>query len=311
LLEVPIPSSAGYNSVFSNIGSVSNKGVEFAINADIFRGRGEEFGWQSSFVIAHNKNKVLSMGEVNAFYPVPDSGSLLQQLPVVVQTGQPLGTFWGYITDGIVQLSDDLTTVPKPSFTSGVQPGDRKYVDTNNDGVIDNNDRVLLGNSQPKFTYGFTNSFSYKGFDLVIFLQGSYGNKAFNALKQRLEITTLSTNSLATIADRWTPTNPSNEIPRASSSPVATVQDRHVEDGSYLKLRSLTLGYSLPERWIQKASIKKARIFISGQNLLTFTDYSGMDPEANTYGQNSLFQGIDYGVYPSSRSYQVGFEITF
>jgi TonB-linked SusC/RagA family outer membrane protein len=312
LLEVPIPYSSGYISVLSNVGSVENKGIELALNADIFRGIEGGFNWQSSFVIAHNKNKVLSMGEANLFYPVPDSGSLLQQLPIVVLEGQPLGTFWGYLTDGIVQSGEDVTKVPKPSFTDPVQHGDRKYVDVNNDGIIDNNDRVLLGNSQPKFTYGFTNAFSYKGFDLVVFLQGSYGNKIFNALKQRLEVTTLSTNSLATIADRWTPTNPSNEIPRASSTPIATTQDRHIENASYLKLRSLTFGYTFPERWIQKGGVvKKARIYFTGQNLLTITDYSGIDPESSTYGQTNLFQGIDYGVYPSSRSYLVGVEITF
>ncbi|GAB6012857.1 SusC/RagA family TonB-linked outer membrane protein [Viscerimonas tarda] len=313
LVNAPVETVFGASSMLKNVGSISNKGIEFQINADIVRGRGKAFNWRSSFVLAHNVSKVIKLGEnISPFYPVIPSVTLGLLSPVVVKEGEALGTFWGYKTAGIVQLDDDLTTAPKPSWITGnVQPGDRKYVNQNDDNLINDEDRVILGTSQPKFTYGFTNTFSYKGFDALAVIQGSYGNKIYNALKQQLEITTLYSNVLSTFADRWTPTNPSNDIPRATSSPSAVVTDRNIEDGSYVRLKSLTLGYTFPAKVLAPAKIKKARVFVTGQNLFTLTGYSGYDPEVSTYEQNNLFQGIDYGAYPSSRSFLFGVELSF
>ncbi|MDR1865324.1 MAG: TonB-dependent receptor, partial [Bacteroidales bacterium] len=315
LVDVPVPTSSGYADGLKNIGSVANRGIEFTVNADIFKGNNNRFGWHTSFVIAHNENKVLDLGdEVDQFFPrVPDS-NIGRFDPLIVKEGYPLGTFWGYRTDGIVQSGENLADVPKPSWTNGVvQHGDRKYVNSDSDAnnQVTESDRVTLGNAQPKLIYGFTNVFSYKGIDLVAVLQGSYGNKLFNALKQHLEITTLNTNSLATIADRWTPASPSNEIPRATSSPVAIVTDRLIEDASYLRLKSLTFGYTLPRNWTSKVKIDRTKLFVTAQNLFTITSYSGYDPEVNTYEQNNLYQGIDFGAYPSSRTWLVGLELTF
>jgi TonB-linked SusC/RagA family outer membrane protein len=314
LVNAPVETAFGYESILKNVGSVSNKGVELQINADVVRGKGKAFNWRSSFVFARNINEVLSLGDnVDKFYPAVPSTTLRLLEPLIVQVGQPLGTFWGYKTDGIVQLGDDLSQVAKPSWINGtVQPGDRKYVNVNDDdNVINADDKVLLGSSQPKFTFGFTNSFSYKGFDLLAVVQGSYGNKIYNALKSQLEITTLFSNTLATALDRWTPDNPSNDVPRATSSPATVVSDRYIEDGSYVRLKNLTLGYTLPSKILAPAKISKARVFLTGQNLFTLTDYSGYDPEVNSYEQNNLLQGIDYGAYPSSKTFLAGVELSF
>jgi TonB-linked SusC/RagA family outer membrane protein len=313
LVEVPLPTSSGHSKGLKNVGNVSNKGVELAVNADIIRGRkSKSFNWQTTFVIARNQNKVESLGDdVDDYKPRVPNGNIGRFNPLIVKEGYPLGTFWGYETDGIVQQGEDVTKIPVPGWTTGVKHGDRKYVNHGGDpNIINDDDRVILGSAQPKFTFGFTNRFSYKGFDLLILLQGSYGNKLYNALRSQLEITSTNTNVLGTFTDRWTTTNPSNDIPRVTNSPNAVVSDRLVEDASYLRLKNLTLGYSLPGRWTKKVSLEKARLFVTGQNLLTFTPYSGYDPEANTYEQNSLYQGIDFGAYPSSRGWIIGIEIT-
>lgn len=317
LLNVPIPTSTGYAGVLDNIGSVSNKGVELSVNAAVVRNRkAGAFNWTSSFVIAHNRNEVLSLGDgADWFTPTFPSTALVTRAPLIVKVGEPLGSFWGYITEGIVQSTDNLEEAQKykPSWITAatVQPGDRKYKDSNNDGKINTEDRVILGNNQPKFTYGFTNALQYAGVDLTAVLQGSYGAKLYNALRQQLEVTSLGSNVLAVFADRWTPSNPSNETPRATASPVIVVNDKSVEDASYLRLKSLTLGYALPLSVVSKAHLNKARIFFTGQNLLTLTSYTGYDPEANSYEQNNIFQGVDYGAYPSARSYLFGLELTF
>jgi hypothetical protein len=297
LVDAPVETAFGYETILRNVGSVSNKGVELQINADVIRRRGKAFNWRSSFVLAHNINEVLNLGDnTDKFYPQAPSTTLRLLEPLIVQVGQPLGTFWGYKTDGIVQSGDDLSQVAKPGWINGtVQPGDRKYVNVkNDDNVINADDKVFLGSSQPKFTFGFTNSFSYKGFDLLAIIQGSHGNKIYNALKQQLEITTLFSNTLASALDRWTPENPSDNVPRATSSPVAVVSDRYIEDGSYVRLKNLTLGYSLPAKILTPAKITKARVFLTGQNLFTLTDYSGYDPEVSSYEQDveSVYEQI-------------------
>jgi TonB-linked SusC/RagA family outer membrane protein len=314
LLNVPIPTSSGHETVLSNIGSISNKGVEFTLQADVLRPHTDlALRWRSSLTLAHNKNNVLSLGDqIVSFTPIIPHTALTVVTPFLVKPGEPLGTFWGYQTDGIVQASDDLATVPKPSWINGaVQPGDRKYIDTNHDGLVNGDDRVILGSNQPLLTAGFTNTLSYAFFDLLLVFQASYGNKIYNALKQQLEITTLSTNVLDAFADRWTPSNPSNDVPRATSSPVAVVTNRNIEDASYLRLRNLTFGVTLPPSLLKPLNASKLRLFFTAQNLLTFSPYSGYDPEANSFESSNLYHGVDYGAYPASRSYLFGLELAF
>ncbi|MDR3269234.1 MAG: TonB-dependent receptor [Tannerella sp.] len=316
LVEVPLPTSSGYSSALENIGSVSNKGVELTVNVDVVRGKQKKsFNWQSALVIAHNQNRVESLGEeVDSYYPRVPNSNIGRFNPLVVKKGYALGTFWGYKSAGIVQTGEDLVNIPKPSWTKTVtvQPGDRKYVDSGGESnVINEEDRVVLGDAQPKFTFGFTNTFSYKGFDLTAVIQGSYGNKLYNAMRSHLEISSLVNNSSGVLRDRWTATNPSNTVPRAQNAPSVVVGDWLIEDASYARLKTATLGYTLPKSWTSQVKIEWVRLFVTGQNLFTLTKYTGYDPEVNTYEQQNLYQGIDFGSYPSLKGWLAGLEITF
>lgn len=310
LINVPVPLTSGYATVLQNIGGVENKGIEIGLTTENVRTK--NFSWNSNIVFSANKNKVVSIGNgVDQFFPVVPNGSLLQQQPVTVKVGLPLGTFWGYRTNGIFQTQEEVNTQPKINSLANTRVGDRKYVDTNGDGVITALDKGNLGSSQPKFVGSFSNTISYNDFDLNFSFQGSYGAKIFNALNQQLEISTLGTNAAATLVDRWTPTNPSNEIPRASSSPVGIVSERYVEDASFLRLKLITLGYTLPKSVSSKLGAKSVKFYVSAENLITWTKYTGYDPEVSSYEQNNLYPGIDFGSYPNSRTFISGLNVTF
>ncbi|MBE8726664.1 SusC/RagA family TonB-linked outer membrane protein [Flavobacterium hungaricum] len=310
LINVPVPLSSGYATVLQNIGGVENKGVEIGLTTENLKTK--NFAWNSNIVFSANRNKVVAIGNgVNEFFPVVPNGSLLQQQPVIVKVGLPLGTFWGYRTNGIFQTQEEINTQPKINSLANTKVGDRKYVDTNGDGVITALDKGNLGTSQPKFIGSFSNTVSYKDFDLNFSFQGSYGGKIFNALNQQLEISTLGTNAAATLNDRWTPTNPSNEIPRASSSPLGIVSERYVEDASFLRLKLITLGYTLPKSVSKKLGTKSVKFYISAENLITWTKYTGYDPEVSSYEQNNLYPGIDFGSYPNSKTFISGLNVTF
>ncbi|AWK06891.1 SusC/RagA family protein [Flavobacterium crocinum] len=310
LISVPVPLSSGYATVLQNIGGVENKGLEIGLTTENIKT--ENFAWNSNLVFSTNKNKVTEIGNgVNEFFPVVPNGSLLQQQPVIVKVGLPLGTFWGYRTNGIFQTQEEVNTQPKINSLANTKVGDRKYVDTNGDGVINALDKGNLGTSQPKFVGSFSNTISYNDFDLNFSFQGSYGGKIFNALNQQLEISTLGTNAASTLNDRWTPTNPSNEIPRASSSPLGIVSERYVEDASFLRLKLITLGYTLPKSVSKKIGAKSVKFYISAENLITWTKYTGYDPEVSSYEQNNLYPGIDFGSYPNSKTFISGLNVTF
>ncbi|MBU3714258.1 MAG: TonB-dependent receptor [Ferruginibacter sp.] len=315
LVNVPVPLSSGFTSVLKNIGAVENKGIELAINTQNVSTN--DFTWNSSFVYSLNRNKVLEIGNgVQQFFPtVP--GVLNVQQPVIVKVGLPLGSFWGYQTNGLFQTGDNIAGLPTLAGPANTKPGDRRYVDVSGpqgkpDGKINAAyDKVYLGSAQPKFIAALTNNFTYKGFDLQVFFQGVFGNKIFNALRQNLEIPTLGTNGLASLADRWTENNPTNDVERAKSSPAAVPSNRFIEDGSFIRLRTLTLGYTLPNSVAQKIKAKNIKFFVSGQNILTITKYTGYDPEVSSYEQSNLIPGIDYGAYPGSKTFTGGFNITF
>jgi hypothetical protein len=303
-----IPLSSGYASASENIGSLENKGIELTLNTDNIRAR--DFTWKSSVIYAANVNKVLSLGPSNAFFPIAPTG---QVSPVIVKVGLPVGTFWGYSTAGLLTTDDvySAKSAPKLSGVSQVT-GDRKYVDINGDGVVTTADKHNLGNAQPKFTASFNNTFTYKGFDLSIFLQGSFGNKIFNLLQQQLEKTTTTQNVSTVLLDRWdSVANPRGRFPKVVNAPVMQVADIYIEDGTYIRLKNVTLGYNLPKDIAARILARQVRLYVSAQNLFTLTHYRGLDPEANFYDQNNLQQGIDYGVYPNYRSYTVGVNVTF
>ena len=305
LLNVPFPVYTGYASVLQNVGSVENKGIEIAVNADIVRNK--DFVWHANLVFAKNDNKILSLGNnTQSFTPTAPVGL---QSPVIVQVGQPLGTFWGYSTNGLLTEDDIAKGVP---LLTGVpqKVGDRRYIALNGHTSVTSVDKHNLGNSQPKFTYGFSNNFSYKGFDLSFLLQGSYGNKLFNQFEQLLEKPTLALNAAGALSDRWTPGHTDAATPRATNSPVPQVIDRYIEDASYLRLKNLTLGYNLPTAWLSKVHVTQFRVYVGAQNLFTIAYYTGYDPEANYFDGDNTKQGIDFGVYPAVKTYLAGVTLT-
>ncbi|MBO9701310.1 MAG: TonB-dependent receptor [Sporocytophaga sp.] len=289
LLNVPIPYTTGQSTALQNYGVVSNKGIELALTTQNVKT--EKFNWTTSFVYSLNRNKVESLGD-GVDYVISGQS--------IAKVGQPLGSFYGYKSIGIYQ-------------TGEATPGNIKYADINGDGQItQDRDRVVIGNAQPKFLAGLTNNFYYKNFDVSIFFYASYGNKVFNQNRQQLEQLTGQQNASTAALDRWTTSNPSTTMPRAFFEDATTVvSDRFVEDASFLRLKNIVIGYTLPAKLTNKAHIGKARFYIAAQNILTLTKYTGYDPEVSKNEQTTLTQGVDYGVYPNSKSYQVGLNVTF
>jgi TonB-linked SusC/RagA family outer membrane protein len=306
LLNVPLPEYSGYTSALENVGSVENKGIEWSINTDNIRGA--TFTWKSSLVFGLNRNKILNLGPgVSYYYPLAPTG---QQSPVIVQKGLPVGTFWGYSTDGLLTAADLSKGVP---LLTGVpqQVGDQRYVALPGHTSVTTADKHNLGSSQPKFTFGFTNNFSYRGFDLSVLIQGSYGNRLFNQLQQQLEKPTLALNASSTLLNRWSLSNPNGSLPRATNSPVPQITDRYVENASYARLKNLTLGYTLPKGAIAALHGKALRVYVSAQNWVTITHYRGYNPEANYFDNDNTKAGIDYGIYPAARTFLGGVNLTF
>jgi TonB-linked SusC/RagA family outer membrane protein len=306
LLYVPFPLYTGYASSLQNVGSVENKGFEFSINSNNIQKK--DFSWNTNIVFASNKNTILSLGKGTDFYfPIAPTGYVS---PVIVKVGLPVATFWGYDTDGLLTEEDIAKGAP---VLAGVpqKVGDRKYIDTNGDGVVTATDKHDLGSAQPKFTFGLTNTLNYKGFDFSFFFQGSYGNKIFNFLEQKLELTTVNLNASGKLVDRYSATNPDGKMPRATNAPVSQVADIYIEDGSYIKLKNLTLGYSFSRGLIEKAHLKQLRLYVGAQNIWTITNYTGLDPEVNFFDTDNTKQGIDYGTYPSNKTFIAGLNITF
>lgn len=310
LLDVPVEQVTGFSTVLRNVGSVSNKGFEIEADGTIIETK--KLKWSIGANIAHNKNEVTNLGNSEYFIPSFSAAATLTYInPLIVAVGQPLGTFYGYKFKGIIQADEDLSSLPSQTIST-VEVGNPKFEDINNDGVINEQDRVILGNIQPKFTYGFNTKFSYDKVDFFVSLSGSYGNKLFNALACRLERGNgYYYNPLASVANRWTENNPSNTIQKASSATSIYADSRFVEDASYLKVRNIQIGYTVPLSNITKDA--KIRLFASLQNFITITDYRGYDPEANRNGiddTSSLYQGVDYGAYPAAKTVIAGLQFT-
>jgi TonB-linked SusC/RagA family outer membrane protein len=306
LLNVPLPEYSGYTSALENVGSVENKGIEWSINTDNIRGR--DLTWKTSLTFGLNRNKITNLGPgVSYYYPLAPTG---QQSPVIVQVGLPVGTFWGYSTNGLLTAADLAKGVP---LLTGVpqQVGDQRYVALNGHTSVTTADKHNLGNSQPKFTFGFTNNLTYKGFDLSFLIQGSYGNKLFNQLEQQLEKPTLALNASGTLVNRWSTTNPNGTTPRATNSPVPQIIDRYVENASYARLKNLTLGYTFNKGTTGTIHAKQIRVYVSAQNWVTITHYHGYNPEANYFDNDNTKAGIDYGIYPAAKTFLGGVNLTF
>lgn len=296
LLNVELPWTTGQASVLQNFGSVSNKGFEIGLNT---RNLTEGFSWNTNLNFSVNRNKVLTIGNGATSYITGN---------YIIRVGEPLGSFYGTATDGILQTGEESA---KGKYTGSAVPkaGDRLYKDLNGDGTFTTaSDRTIIGNAQPDFIFGITNTFEWRGIDLTIFLQGAYGNQILNANKQTLELFTGQQNASSSALDRWTTSNPSQTIPRAKLDPAPVFSDRFIEDGSFLRLKNVNLGYTLPKAFTQKAKINNIYFYLSGQNLLTWTKYTGFDPEI-TSGSN-VSPGTDSGIYPVSRAVYAGVKIT-
>ena len=295
LLSIPVEQTTGFSSQLSNVGNVTNDGVEFAVNATLIQQK--DLSWNASANIAHNKNKVTSLGT--------QQDEIINGNQTIIRVGEALGTYYGWVFDGVVQSGDDLGKVPAPSNKTNVEYGDAKFVDQNGDGVVDQaNDRVVLGSAQPKFTYGFASQLRYKNWDLSFNFQGSYGNKLYNQLEQALESPNASYNASAKLANRWSETNPSNTVPRAYALNLYNtyLDSRFIEDASYLRLKNIQVGYSFKPR-LQNGTKLGIYLYASAQNLLTITNYSGFDPEYSGY--------VDRGTYPTARTFTFGVKLSY
>ena len=320
LLNASLPPSTGFPSVFKNVGTLKNQGLEFSLST--INVRSKSFTWASSFNISFNTNKIISLAQNQETL---FAGTFIANNPWVSELGQPAGMFYGYAFDGVYQFSDFDSPSPgvyilrKDRPDNGVarnlvQPGDQKFKDINGDGTINAFDNVVIGRSQPIHTGGFSNNFNYKGFDLNVFFQWSYGNQILNADRFMFEGNGNNMNNLnqyASYANRWTPTNPSNTMYKAGGQgPLSVFSSRLVEDGSYLRLKTVSLGYSILPRVIKKFHLTQLRFYASAQNLLTWTNYSGRDPEVSVRN-TVLTQGLDFSAYPQARSIVFGLNATF
>lgn len=319
LLNATIPSSSGYTTAMLNIGSIRNKGLELSIEAVPVRTK--NFEWDMNFNIAFNRNTVtaLSMDQYSLFSTVSWNTAYSGQNAYVTQIGKPTGLMYGYIYEG---------TYKEDEFNSGtnlkrgipylegvgqaaVRPGDPKYRDINGDGVINDSDRTIIGSGQPLHTGGFTNTFWFYGFDLAVFFNWSYGNDILNANKLIFENGRVqSLNQFKSYKGHYSAGNPDSDIPRVYASGVDNYSSRVVEDGSFLRLKNITLGYTLPRRILRRMKFDTFRIFVSADNIHTFTKYSGPDPEVST--RNSvLTPGFDWSAYPRAFTFTGGLSFTF
>ncbi len=282
LLDRPIPASSGFYTISSNIGQLENKGLEVVLNTVNID---KAFTWHSTLNFAMNRNKVLSLYEDQ---PIDDMGRGGNR----VQVGEPIGIFYGYNCLGV-----DPTT------------GNLIYEDVNKDGIITSADRVKTGDPNPKFTAGFTNVFSYKSFELSIFLQTVYGNKIFDGTLIYLESGTGEDNQTTRMNGRWKNPGDITQFPKVGDTYKSS---RFIEDGSFLRVKNITLSYNFNKKWIKKIGMKSAKVYATIQNLYTFTKYFGMDPEVNYYGGSSnIIIGTDFFTYPQSRTAMVGLSFVF
>ncbi|MGV3588773.1 MAG: SusC/RagA family TonB-linked outer membrane protein [Adhaeribacter sp.] len=306
LLNVPVPTLTGYASQLQNIGQVENKGMEYLLRTRNLTG---DFKWSTDFNISFNRNKVLALGpDARPIY----AGAANAANTFITTIGQPVATFYGYKYDGVFKNQAELDAAP---HLPNDRPGDPRYIDINNDGQITAADKTFLGNNQPKFIYGFNNDFSFKNFDFNVQLTGSQGAKIFSFFNRMVGIYHGDRNGRAKLNDRWRYETEvgSGDILRANRDPKGLQKEPSsywVENGSYLRIRNLTLGYNFDNALLQRIRMKGLRLYVTGQNLYTFTKYPGYDPETSSEG-SGLSRGGDYLGYPAARSFIAGLNVSF
>ena len=322
LLNANIPSIFGFTKNYKNIGSLQNEGLELTLNTENIKTK--NFRWSTNLNIGFNRNKILSLtsDESRMFSAVTwdalHNGSYLY----VAQVDQPAALFMGYIFDGIYQYEDfDLVggqyrlkahIAGNGDVREDIRPGDIKYKDLNGDLTVNEHDETIIGDPTPKHIGGFSNNFSYKGFNLNVFFQWSYGNEVFNANRIYFEggRPQLSRNQFATYVDRWTPENPSNTMFRAGGQgPLGRYSSLYLEDASYIRLKTVSLSYSLPAKYLSRIYVKNLTMTATAQNLFTMTNYSGMDPEVSVR-HTVLTPGFDWSAYPRAKILVFGLKVT-
>ncbi|AWO02157.1 SusC/RagA family TonB-linked outer membrane protein [Chitinophaga alhagiae] len=320
LLSADIPGASGLTTSTMNIGSTQNRGLEITLNTVNIEKR--DFTWSSNFNISFNRNKIIALADGQQSLT---GSSLIASNLYMSFVGQEAGTMWGYVFDGVYQYEDFDSPSPgkyilKKQLPSNgnarntIQPGDQKLKDLNGDGTVDIYDMTVIGRSQPVHTGGFTNNFRYRNFDLNVFMQWSYGNDLLNMTRYQYEgngSRLADLNQFASYIDRWSPTNPSNTLYRAGGQgPLARSTSRLVEDGSYLRLKTVSLGYNMPKHVARRLYMSDLRLHCSAQNLLTISGYSGLDPEVSRV--NSILSGgLDFCAYPHARTITFGLNATF
>ena len=323
LLDATLPYSSGYLTAMKNIGKVRNDGLELTLNTVNIDTK--KFKWTTNLNISFNKNEVLELSEnqTSLLSTAKFDQNFNGQPNYIAKVGQPMGMIYGYVYDGTYKYEDfDKSgssytlkgNVPHYVSENNTQPGMPKYKDLNGDGIIDTNDRTMIGRGLPIHTGGFTNNFEYKGFDLNVFFQWSYGNDVLNANRLMFESgfqKKRELNQYASYADRWTPENPNSNIPAATnSSSNLVISSRVVEDASFLRLKAVTLGYTVPKNFLKRFKIDNARLYVAAQNLWTITGYTGYDPEVSIR-EGGLTPGLDFSSYPRALSVSFGINLGF
>jgi hypothetical protein len=320
LLFVSVPSTTGYGSQLQNVGSVRNTGIELSLTTANVNRVGVR--WRTTLNVAHNRNKVLNLGTVldTAGNPVPIEEFLLSGRTTfafspsathIIRVGQPLGSIYGYKVTGLWQAGDQCyLTNPSVNCVPGeYQIADISGPDGVPDSVITGDDRIILGQGDPTFYGGLNNTLTVGRFSVDAFMTFAYGNKIVNGGNAYGGLAIMQANERKSVLDRWTPTNTDTDIPRANQARPRRLYSTLVEDGSYLRLQTLTLGYRLPERPIR--GIESATVYLTGQNLWVISGYSGFDPDVYSMGGDARFGGIDIGAYPRARVWNLGVSVTF
>jgi TonB-dependent starch-binding outer membrane protein SusC len=305
LFNRPLPGISGIGSQLQNVGELENKGWELGITSKNFTG--PDFTWFTSFNISSNKNKVLKLADNKDLLINSTPSHFLATESQILRVGEPVGSFYGFIYDGVIQQGE---TVLPGNFETVA--GGEKFKDYNGDGKLDSNDKTIIGNPNPDFIFGLNNDFTYKNFDLNIFFQGTEGNQILNYTL--MELASGNVNATTEVLDAWTPTNTDTNVP-INAARTKRITSRFVYDASYIRLKNISLGFSLDDKVVSKMGLNKVRFYISAQNLWTITDYPGSDPEVNYLNDNNSRSntnlGLDYGSYPNVRTFTLGFNLKF
>jgi TonB-linked SusC/RagA family outer membrane protein len=321
LLNVPLPESVGYSaSPLANVGSMQNTGFELALG---YNHRSANFNWSLTGTFDMVRNKVLSLATANANINAGANGDFGGFDITRTEAGQPIQSFFGWKVDGIFQSAAEVAAANAlgndnaPYQNANTAPGDIRFKDINNDGKIDASDRSFLGSYIPKFSYGLNWGGTYKNFDFAIYIQGVQGNMVYNGVKVIGQGMLRLFNSTTDVLDAWTPQNTDTDVPRAVSGDPnqnTRTSDRFLEDGSYLRVKNISIGYTFSSEKLKQISnnvVNRVRVYVSSQNLLTFTKYSGFDPEVASRFNGLLTNGIDYGQYPQARTILLGLNLGF